>query len=263
MADVDSEAKYEFIRLKKINGDLNRRFVEALLAEQADRYRILDEFQDTIVQKLVGIRLTMEPLLKNKNSLNAELLALRDTVISTIKSAHRLADDIAPHVLLSMGLEASLHELSRQYARDSCFSYSITCDPAVGLINGTTRLILYQLIRRLLHGVVYLCHANMVRINIRVRNATVEVILEDNGAGYDISEIILTGQYNERPFTLEATETVRLLGGSAWSDKSQGISTTCMIIPLKGNDGLQFLDISIPSQNSDNHPGWASSVDYG
>ena len=243
MADVDPETKCEFLRLRKINRDLNRRYVAALLVEGTDRYRILDEFQNAIVQKLIGMRLMLDVLQKNRYSLNADLIALRDLIISTIKSAHHLADDIAPHVLLEMGLEASLQELFKKYTRDYCFSYCIsTRDTEVRLINEATKLVLYQLIKRLLDGIVHLCRDAVVRVNIRTRNSAIEIIVEDNGIEFDFAEIISNGQSGERSFLLEVVETVRLLGGSVWSEKSQGISSVCIIIPLKNNYDLFLTD---------------------
>lgn len=231
--DVDPEVNYELIRLKKINSDLNRRYIEALLVEQADRYRILDEFRNVIVQKLIGMRLMMDAFLKNQNSVNMDSIALRELLTSTIESAHLLADNIAPHVLLEMGLEASIHELFKQYTKDRHIFHCITCDVEVGLINKTTKLILYQLIKELLHGIVHVCHADTVRIDMRMGNGTIKIIVEDNGVQFDLTEIICTGQCSERSFLLEAAELVRLLRGIAWSEKSRGMNTTCIVIPLK------------------------------
>ena len=232
MADVDPGARHEFAKHEPIDTSRNRRGLEALLFEQADRCRILRDFQDSIVDQLIGMRRAMEKLKKDGDYPSDDLIALGDIVDTTIASAHRLADDIAPHVLLRIGLEASLRELLKKYACDNDFTFIITCDPEAGLIDETARLTMFQVLKRVLRGIVVTCRADLLRIDIRVGKGSIAIIIEDDGRGFDLAAMISGGQCDERSFLWEATETVRLLGGSAWAEESRGISTTRIALPL-------------------------------
>ena len=233
MADNEFGADGEFAGIRKLNEDLQHRYLETLLSEQCDRCRILYKFQDEIVKKLIEMLLIMESLPKN-SIMEQDLVELKGCIYSMANSAHLLAGDIAPHTLLEMGLAASLHELLRGYKKDQNFSYCIdSYDCNEDNIDTNTKLILYRLIKDLLHEIIYTYHANTLIIVMRFSSTEVEFLIEDNGGYIDLAEIISTGLYIERSHVLELTETLRLLGGIIRLTKSQDMNSTCISFPIR------------------------------
>lgn len=230
----DFGLEYQFGRIKQVGVDISSHYFKNRVADQLDRHRLLDIFYDGIVQKLIGLHLGIESL-KCPDSTAAEISQLKELINSAIQNAHILANKIAPHVLLKIGLRAALSDLLRAYADKCGICYYINVQNAdLELLDETSDLVLYNLAKRLLDGVIYSCQANMVGISIKVMDAVVEMIFQDNGTLLsDYEEIMLTGQSREQTFLLEAAEEVCSLGGQFWIDKAIDMRTVYATIPLK------------------------------
>ena len=234
MAGADFESEYELTGFNKLRRDTSNLYLKATVAEQLDRRRLLDMFHDGIVQKLICIRLKMG-LLRDPDSIADEVSQLKELVDSAIENAHILTNEIAPYVLFKVGLGAALYELFRRYAEDCGLCYYINMQNAdLDLLDETTNLVVYNLVKGLSVGAVYSCHADMIGINIRTIDSVVEIVAQDNGSFVaDFQDIVSTGQAYEQKYLLEATEQVSCLGGSLWVDINVGMRTVCAIIPLK------------------------------
>lgn len=232
MADGGYGPDREFAGIGKLNNDLNHRYLEILLTEQTDRFRILNKIQHEIIQKLVGMSMLTDFLLKKTKTTKQDLMKLKDFIESISDSTHVLADDIAPHTLLNMGLQSSLHELLKKYKKDQNFSFCISmyaCDEEY--IDTDTKLVLYSLLERLLHEIVYTYHTDILDITIQINSTDVELLIQDNGTDINLAEIISTGEHIERSFLLELAEIFSFLGGSIRSIKSHHMNTTCVLVP--------------------------------
>ncbi len=233
MADLDPEVAEEVARLKKINRELSRLRLEGLLAGARERRRIFESFDGGIVQRLVCLQLRLDALLKHRRP-PGDLSALRELVGEAIEEAHLLADAMAPNVLFKVGLRAALRDLFERYARESGCHYCLdTENAALDAVEETTGLVLYDLVERLLEGAVRGCRADIVAAQIRTSGARIEAVVEDNGAGLDVQEIIATGRVTEKPFLVAVAEEVRFLGGEVWIGRSPGTRTVCLVIPQK------------------------------
>jgi glucose-6-phosphate-specific signal transduction histidine kinase len=108
----------------------------------------------------------------------------------------------------------------------------LNCGPGTEQLPENDKVIIYQVIKRLLDGIVRLGHAEHIKISVNVRGAIIEVVIVDNGVEFGLMQAFISGQAKKKYFLPQAADAVCLLGGDAWTEKSQGISTTYITVPL-------------------------------
>jgi len=232
MADIDSELQKELARLKKINRDLGALRLVSLMSEHQDRLRLLDILHSGIIQLLIGAQLKITQIDSEQNT-STEVSALKDLINSAIETAHLLADEIAPHVLFKVGLQAALYELFKKYEKDYGTSYYIDMQlNDAEFYDETTNLILYNIIKRLINGIVVSHEATVIGIRIQLKQTYIETTIEDNGKGFDIQGSSID-QGEKAQFLMGATEEVRLLNGNVWLEIFPFMRKICIIIPRK------------------------------
>lgn len=234
MAEANFRAGFESTGYQQVIRDIRGLYHKASVAEQLERRRLLEKFNEGIVQKLVGLHLKMEEL-SCQDPAVAGFSQLNELLCSAIENAHILADEIAPHVLFKAGLRPALHGLFRKYAREYGVRYFIVIQNIdFTLLDETVSLVLFNVIKKLLYGAVNSCHADTVGINMQTADAFLQITVQDNGLYTgDLQEIVVTGFAEEKGFMLEAAAQVHSLGGGIWVDKAAGMRTVCLVIPLK------------------------------
>lgn len=215
----------------KNNADI---FLKARLAEQSDRRRLLELVHHGLIPKLISLHLKMEAI-KYPDSMTAEMKQLKGLLDSAIENAHTLTNEIAPHVLLRIGLRAALHELCAQYAEKYDIRYYINIQRKE-LINldDSVNLLIYNLVKKIINGAVCVCSADILGITLQRRESTIELLIQDNGSYTgNINEIVTIGHSQEQSFLVESAEQVYSMGGTFWIDKAVGMRTVYASIPIK------------------------------
>jgi len=230
-ADFDSDG---FRGYNRPGRDAGRIYLKANLAEQYDRRRLLDMFNRSVVARIISLHLILDSI-KYPDSITGEIQQLKEAVDSAIENSHNLANEIAPHVVFSMGLRAALYELCRRHAEEKGMRYFINIPDAVLVfLDEPTSIILHSLIKKIVAGAVYSCCTDMLGISLQTSDTRVEIVIQVDGSfSGDFEQLLNGGQYPEQAFLLEAAEQVYLLGGRFWMDKAAGMRTICAEIPLK------------------------------
>jgi len=237
MNEANFNSEYEFSGFKEVSRDARSMYLKARLAEQSDRKRLLDLFQEGIIPKLIGMHLKMQ-LTKYPDSITYEIKQLKELVESAIENAHMLTNEISPHVLSRAGLRDALHELFRRYSESYGLHYYIKVEKAeLDVLNENMSLLLYSLIKKMIIGTIRFRYADIIGVSLKTTDDAVEIIIQDNGSfTSDFQKIVTTGQSYEQAFLVEAADQVYSLGGKFWIDKTIGMRTVYATIPLKLKD---------------------------
>ena len=231
MADTESELHKELARLKKINRDLGALRLGSLMSEHQDRLRLLDILHSGIIQLLIGAQLKITQIDSEHNTAT-EVSALKDLIDSAIETAHLLADEIAPHVLFKIGLEAALYDLLKKYEKDHGISYYIDMQlNDAEFYDETINLILYNIIKRLINSIVVSHEATVVGIRIQLKQTYIDTTIEDNGNGFNIQGSATADADKGIEFLMSAAEEVRLLSGNVWLEIFPLMRKICISIP--------------------------------
>ncbi len=191
--------------------DLLARLVNA---QEIERMRIARELHDDISQQLAAVSIDLSAL---KRQLHADPTAVADKLawlqqrtvilVDTIgRWSHELHPGVLEHVGLVAALKAHCAEVERLHAMD------VTLSAGAGLdaITPDVALCLYRVAQEALRNVSAHAGARQVHITLRPAADGVEMIVADDGRGFDLSEERRRGGLG----LISCEERVRLVGGS-------------------------------------------------
>ena len=203
-----------------------------ITAQEDERKRIARELHDSTSQSLTSLLVGLRHLEEATDpaTAKARLAEIRKTVNGTLDEVHALAWQLRPSVLDDLGLAAAL----QRYIGDYQTRYAIQVDFVFR--NLAERLpieietTLYRVIQEGLTNIARHAQAQNASILLEQRAASVRVILEDNGVGFDAETVT----YSQKSLGLQGMrERVALLNGKLVIESQPGQGTSLFIeIPL-------------------------------
>jgi PAS domain S-box-containing protein len=208
-----------------------------MTAQEDERRRISRELHDEIGQSLtsllVGLRAAEEDL--GKGGISRRVRDLRKITGNTLQEVQRLARGLRPSVLDDFGLEEAI----ARYAADFTSMYGLQVDVAQdGGISDrlppAVETALYRIVQEALTNVGKYAKATTVSILLQRHPDQVQLIVEDDGQGFD-AQVILQRPLAGAHLGLHGMrERAALLNGSISIESSPGTGTTIYVnIPLK------------------------------
>lgn len=170
------------------NARLYRRAQEAAVLEE--RNRLARELHDSVSQQLFSIMLTAQAarahLDKNPQRTAAQLERLQETAIAALTEMRALIFQLRPPALTDQGLVTALqqHVATLSHREGLRIELSITGDErhARGIEQA-----LYRIAQEALNNVVKHAHASTARVLLTFEVHRVQMIISDNGRGFDPS----------------------------------------------------------------------------
>jgi signal transduction histidine kinase len=185
-----------------------------IAAEDDERRRIARELHDETGQSLaallVGLRTIADQALQPED--RAMALRLRDVAAQTMEDVSRISRGLHPSVLDDMGLEAAVGRYARDYVRwfgtrIDVIAAHLDEPPLPSLVAATA----YRIVQEALTNVSRHAGATRVEVKLRREDAALEVVIRDNGSGFDAAA---SGHASARLGLRGMRERVTLLGGN-------------------------------------------------
>lgn len=192
------------------------RLLHALLsAQEEERGRISRDLHDQIGQALTAMLLGLDRNLERQEP--GSLAKLKELAAVTLADVRRIALDLRPSVLDELGLEAAV----KRYARDLHERYGLEVSVLITLPGRLPRqeeTVLYRVAQEALTNVVRHAGAASVSIVATVTGGAVQMVVEDDGGGFD-PEVLAPA---EQVGLMGMRERLELLGGSLRIQSSRG-----------------------------------------
>lgn len=239
-AEEATRKSEELQRLQQTREQLMERVLGAL---EEERRRISRELHDTLGQDLTAFLMRLqalpdwpEPGLRVP-SYPEQVNQLKDAVKDSIKRVQRLAWEMRPPELDTVGLPAALE----QYVEEWGAQYGIEARFVHNFVAGAPRLpetvetALYRVVQESLTNVQRHARAQSVSVILEKGKSTLTAIVEDDGRGFDIEN---DEQGKVRPVAatlglLGMKERMELIGGTLTIESTPGQSTTIFArVPL-------------------------------
>ena len=167
---------------------------EVIAAQEAERARVARDLHDDVGQALtsvlLGLRLVEDAVVdRNQDADGARRYTedLRELVADALRRTRELAFELRPTVLDDIGLVAALERLTRAVSERAELPVAL----AVAGLSGDGRLrpeietVVYRVIQEALTNVVRHAHASDVSVMVTAGAASVRVLIEDDGIGFD------------------------------------------------------------------------------
>jgi PAS domain S-box-containing protein len=239
VTDLSEQKRRQAEEIKQADA-MHRLLLERMLsAQEEERRRIARELHDEagqlLTSLLVGLR-TLEDSRKVKDA-KAQGHRLRDIAAQAIDELGRLARGLHPAVLYDHGLGVALSRYAAEYTK----THKITVDLTLGELDScnlqpAVQIRLYRILQEALTNVARHAEAKAVSI-VFARSATaLEVLVTDNGRGFDTKAVTVS---SSRLGIQGMRERAAMLGGTV-SFTSKGTGTRILLqIPLTDQPDVQ------------------------
>ena len=158
----------------------------------------------------------------------------QDYVDQVLESIRGLSRELSPSVLEDLGLSAALHSMAEDFATHSGIETSVSMTEADDLFPPESQILIYRIFQESLTNISKHAEARHVSLAIERGESEVNLVVEDNGKGFDTREV--AARYSmEKGLGLAAMgERARMLEGSLEisSRKGEGTKVT-VIIPIE------------------------------
>lgn len=217
---------------------MSRRWIAA---QESERRHLALELHDEIGQALTGIKLNLkalqQPALTPKSSsLVEDTIAVVDQTLQQVRS---LALDLRPSMLDDIGLVAALRWcLDRQSQRAGLIPQFVA-DSSVSGVSPEINTACFRVAQESLTNVGRHAKARHVRVELRQDDQELELLVRDDGIGFDVTTARNRNAHGESLGLLGMQERVQLVGGQIEivSATSQGTTIRVRIpIPTMTND---------------------------
>jgi PAS domain S-box-containing protein len=210
---------------------------ELLLAEERERRRIATGVHDDIGQKLALAKLELQSMreIVSKPDVSALLDHTCELVDKAMQDTRSLAFDLSNPVLYEVGFTAAVESLltERIMQKSGIKSEFKSKTHKLGLGQDTS-IVLFQAVRELLTNVVKHANANKVKVCIDKLDHRVQVIVEDDGDGFELSGLKSPDKEKGGFGLFNVKERLEYLGGSFDIESKPGQGTrVTMAVPLR------------------------------
>lgn len=236
---IENARLYEELRQKEV---LRRQLLEReITLREQERKRIARELHDQTGQRLTSIIMTLGILEEVVSTPEAQthVQDLRDTAAQVLKEIRDVALHLRPSVLDDLGLLAAL----RHYLKGYQNRYRLFVDfQALGLdgrrLPSEVETALFRITQQALTNVARHAQAQHVSVLLENRGASVMLIVEDDGWGFDVDHLMNTHPHAGNLGLYCMRERASLLDGTLTIESTPGSGTTVFVrIPLEGREG--------------------------
>ena len=212
--------------------DVRRQVLRQLVtAEEDERRRISRELHDEMGQQVTGLLLGLRALKRDAGSPEAEkrVGALEKMADRLDCDLQNIALQLRPPALDNLGLKLALQGHLEEWSH----RHSLAADFHAGGVDGRlppeVETTLYRAVQETLTNVLKHAGATRVSVILERRDGTVSVIVEDDGAGFDVDRTLALPEKAGRLGVRGMRERVALLGGEMEIESAPGAGTTVYV----------------------------------
>jgi PAS domain S-box-containing protein len=212
--------------------------------QEEERRRIARNLHDQLGQRITALRFSVSAL-KDDAALGVELLQQRIEAIDRIaaqidRDVDGIAWDLRPASLDDMGLDAALQAMVRDWSETRGVRGELHVSTILdGRLPPDMESHLYRIVQEALNNVAKHAGASRASVLLRRTSGDVEVIVEDDGRGFDV-ESITTSREGGMGLT-GIQERASLMGGHLEVESTPGAGTTLFVrIPLQASPSAKI-----------------------
>jgi signal transduction histidine kinase len=165
---------------------------ELSLTEERERHRIATELQERINQSLAISKIKLDALRHtiSGKELNRALDEICTTLGKSIGDVRSLVFDVSSPILYELGFETAVADwLTTEISQKHAIATEFEDDGQKKPLDKDIRVLLFRDVRELLTNVVNHAQAKKVKVSVLRVNDQIRVIVEDDGIGFDPSEV--------------------------------------------------------------------------
>ena len=159
--------------------------------QESERQRIAKDLHDEIGSQLNIIKLNLHRLKRKKDNVTIfenTLGDIQELLGNTIRTTRQISHDLLPSVLDKFGLIPAINELSDNY-QDTDVELSFIIEENTAEINDKSiELNIFRILQEFISNAIRHGEATIITILLSSNNSRLQVILKDNGKGFDSND---------------------------------------------------------------------------
>jgi signal transduction histidine kinase len=237
-----SERKRTEEALRESEKQLRYLSSQLLTTQETERRRLSRELHDELMQSLALLKIRLSliegQLKEDQAQTKVMCAALFGHIDEMIEDVRRLSRDLSPLLLEDLGLSAALQWLINNLAKNYNIQASMDIPSIDHLFPQESRIMLYRIFQEALTNIGKHAQASTLSVAIQCQNGSATFSLEDDGKGFDLSQVVSKSAGERGLGLMTMDERVRLLGGALDIQSQEGKGTRLSFaIPIY-NDGI-------------------------
>ncbi|PQJ22285.1 hypothetical protein BST94_01540 [Nonlabens xylanidelens] len=180
----------------KLMRDQELASIDAMIAgQEKERLKIASDLHDDLGSSLTAIRVSIE---------NVKERTLDNDSRSILENAHHILNDTYlkvrtlshtqnSRVLSEDGWISSLKDLAHKINKSGDLDVEVIHSGLKGSLSNSTELYLFRIIQELINNIMKHAHATEASINITGYDNILDIMVEDNGKGFDPNKVLKIG----------------------------------------------------------------------
>lgn len=223
--------------LREHEAHLRRLSSQLISVQEDERKRIAREIHDGIGQSLSAIKFRIESILQQKGKWREKEKSLQDLlplIHGCIDESRRVQMDLRPSMIDDLGILPTINWFCREFQQ---IYASIHIEKHLLLqeqdVPDPLKIVLFRLLQEAMNNIAKHSKADRVDLHLRKADDFIEMIILDNGAGFDLHDVFSRSSPERGMGLASMRERVELSGGTFTIDTVPGQGTTiCAIWPL-------------------------------
>jgi signal transduction histidine kinase len=211
---------------------------QVITAQEEERRRIARELHDETGQSLTSLTVGLASIAQSRDVavIHEKAGELRVLAVRTLDEVHNLSRGLRPSILDDLGLVPALERHLLEY-RSRGLRVDLHASGLDGRLPGPVEIAVYRIVQEALTNIVKHAAASAVSVLLECRDGAVRIIVEDDGRGFDLHQVLASGDADRRLGLLGMHERAGLLGGSLTVESAPGRGTSVFAtIPLVGKE---------------------------
>jgi PAS domain S-box-containing protein len=231
MVDVTDRKRAEDA-LQESEDQLRRLSSQLLNVQEEERKRIAMELHDSTGQSLAAIKFVAENALSqiDKHDKTAGVESLK-TLIPLVQQAaqevRRIHTDLRPSLLDDLGITSTISWFCREFEN---VYRGISIEKRIEIEENNVpeplKIVIFRILQEAMNNVAKYGKADLIRISLVEKGTAVEIVIEDNGQGFDVHQA-RTPKGPQGGFGMTSMkERTELAGGTLSVESNPGAGTT-------------------------------------
>lgn len=164
-----------------------------LAAQEEERKRLSLELHDELGQSLSLLKVQMSAIRRRLGPEQAALIESCQEIGRyldfVIENVRRLSRDLSPSILEDLGLTAAIQWLIKDFAKHYDIEADVDIDDINDFFSLEKQIIIYRIFQEFLTNISRHSQSDRVRASIKKKRGQVRFMAEDNGRGFDLTEV--------------------------------------------------------------------------
>lgn len=180
--------------LRESEETLRQLSARLLTVQETERKRVARELHDGINQNLSAIKFGLETKLASMDSSRAPDGVSLERIISLVRAgieeARRIQMDLRPPMLDDLGIVATLQWFTREFhAVYTHIDVEVEADVEESDVPDAAKVALFRIVQEAMNNISRHSRADSVRLSLKRNRDQIELLIEDNGVGFDMENI--------------------------------------------------------------------------